>query len=227
MRQTKIVIPVLPRTIDEIKNLDLDLYQDADIIEWRADFLPLGQILEAAAVFFERFKAFKILFTVRTAKEGGALELSNASYVSLLKGIMFFKPDYVDIEYFSYPEAIKAMDKYRAQIVLSYHNFKEMPEDLTGRLIQMDKENTAFVKAAVMPQRECDVIDLLQITRDMTLEYGPHFVTMGMGELGMISRISGSITGSCWTFSYVGEASAPGQIVISDMVRFLDLFEEK
>lgn len=227
MRQTKIVIPVLPRTIDEIKNLDLDLYQDADIIEWRADFLPLEQILEVAAVFFERFKAFKILLTVRTAKEGGALELSKAAYVSLLKDIMVFKPDYVDIEYFSYPEAIKAMDKYRAQIVLSYHNFKEIPEDFTGRLIQMDKENTAFVKAAVMPQRECDVIDLLQITRDMTLEYGPHFVTMGMGDLGIISRISGSITGSCWTFSYVGESSAPGQIVISDMVRFLDIFEEK
>jgi 3-dehydroquinate dehydratase-1 len=37
------------------------------------------------------------------------------------------------------------------------------------------------------------------------------FIALSMGSLGMVSRISGILTGSCLTFGTAGEASAPGQ----------------
>ncbi len=139
--------------------------------------------------------------------------------------LLSYNPDYIDIEYFSFPHILEHLSSVKEKVVLSYHNFKEMPDDLTQRLVLMNEENTAFVKAAVMPQSECDVLDLLQITRDLTLEYGAHFITMGMGDLGKISRISGYLTGSCWTFASVGEESAPGQIDLDNLARLLELFE--
>jgi 3-dehydroquinate dehydratase-1 len=49
-------------------------------------------------------------------------------------------------------------------------------------------------------------------------------VTMSMGELGRISRVSGRVTGSAMTFGTVGVSSAPGQLpveVIREMMRQL------
>ena len=225
MKKTQIVVPIMPQNSADIDQLDPKLYQDADIIEWRADFLPLDQILPSAPQIFEKFQAFKVLFTVRTAKEGGNLDISNKKYSQLLHDILAFNPNWIDLEYFAHRPAINVMSDFRDKLVLSYHNFERMPNDLTGRLIEMDHEKTAYVKAAIMPQRECEVLDLMQITRDMTLEYGPHFITMAMGDLGKISRISGYLTGSCWTFASLENASAPGQISLQDTKRILQILE--
>ncbi|MFC4652086.1 type I 3-dehydroquinate dehydratase [Lactococcus nasutitermitis] len=227
MKNTQIVVPIMPTNQADIAEISVVDYKDADIIEWRADFLPKEEILAAATQIFEKFKDFKILFTIRTAREGGNIELSVKEYSQLLQEILEFKPDFIDIEYFSYKPALAQLEDYRDKIVLSYHNFQEMPTDLTRRLIQMWQEKTAFVKAAVMPQRECDVLDLLQITRDLTLEYGDNFITMAMGDLGKVTRLSGYLTGSRWTFASLKEASAPGQIALSDVKHILDIFENE
>ena len=34
----KLVVSVMPRNLEEAQALDASRYQDADIIEWRADF---------------------------------------------------------------------------------------------------------------------------------------------------------------------------------------------
>lgn len=47
-------------------------------------------------------------------------------------------------------------------------------------------------------------------------------VTMSMGQLGVISRITGELTGSAMTFASVQKASAPGQINVSDMQMLLE-----
>ncbi|MDM5145966.1 3-dehydroquinate dehydratase [Lactococcus lactis] len=212
MRKTKIVVPIMLTELAELEKVSVSDYRTADIVEWRADFLSADEILEMAPKFFEKFKESKILFTLRTVREGGNIQVSEKKYLQILQEILKFEPDYIDVEYFSHGPSFAALKNYRDKMVLSYHNFDEVPSDLTKRLIKMHEEGTAFVKVAVMPERECDVLDLLQITRDMTLEYGEHFISMAMGDLGRLSRISGYLTGSCWTFASLENSSAPGQI---------------
>ena len=216
MRRTKIVVPIMLTELTELEKVSVSDYHSADIVEWRADFLSADDIFEMAPKFFEKFKESKILFTLRTVREGGNIQVSEKKYLQILQEILKFDPDYIDVEYFS-----------REKIVLSYHNFDEVPTDLTSRLIKMHEEGTAFVKVAVMSERECDVLDLLQITRDMTLEYGNHFISMAMGDLGRLSRISGYLTGSCWTFASLENSSAPGQISLKETVEILDLLENE
>ncbi|MCT3132538.1 type I 3-dehydroquinate dehydratase [Lactococcus lactis] len=226
MRKTKIVVPIMLTELAELEKVSVSDYRTADIVEWRADFLSADEILEMAPKFFEKFKESKILFTLRTVREGGNIQVSEKKYLQILKEILTYNPAYIDVEFFTHGPSFAALKDFRDKMVLSYHNFDEVPTDLTNRLIKMHEEGTAFVKVAVMPERECDVLDLLQITRDMTLEYGDHFISMAMGDLGRLSRISGYLTGSCWTFASLENTSAPGQISLKETEYILDILEK-
>lgn len=226
MRKTKIVVPIMLTELAELEKVSVSDYRTADIVEWRADFLSADEILEMAPKFFEKFKESKILFTLRTVREGGNIQVSEKKYLQILEEILTYNPAYIDVEFFTHGPSFSALKDFRDKMVLSYHNFDEVPSDLTNRLIKMHEEGTAFVKVAVMPERECDVLDLLQITRDMTLEYGDHFISMAMGDLGRLSRISGYLTGSCWTFASLENSSAPGQISLKETEYILDILEK-
>lgn len=226
MRKTKIVVPIMLTELAELEKVSVSDYRTADIVEWRADFLSADEILEMAPKFFEKFKESKILFTLRTVREGGNIQVSEKKYLQILQEILTYNPAYIDVEFFTHGPSFAALKDFRDKMVLSYHNFDEVPSDLTNRLIKMHEEGTAFVKVAVMPERECDVLDLLQITRDMTLEYGDHFISMAMGDLGRLSRISGYLTGSCWTFASLDNSSAPGQISLKETEYILDILEK-
>ena len=226
MRKTKIVVPIMLTELAELEKVSVSDYRTADIVEWRADFLSADEILEMAPKFFEKFKESKILFTLRTVREGGNIQVSEKKYLQILQEILTYNPAYIDVEFFTHGPSFAALKDFRDKMVLSYDNFDEVPTDLTNRLIKMHEEGTAFVKVAVMPERECDVLDLLQITRDMTLEYGDHFISMAMGDLGRLSRISGYLTGSCWTFASLENSSAPGQISLKETEYILDILEK-
>lgn len=226
MRKTKIVVPIMLTELAELEKVSVSDYRTADIVEWRADFLSADEILEMAPKFFEKFKESKILFTLRTVREGGNIQVSEKKYLQILQEILTYNPAYIDVEFFTHGPSFAALKDFRDKMVLSYHNFDEVPSDLTNRLIKMHEEGTAFVKVAVMPERECDVLDLLQITRDMTLEYGEHFISMAMGDLGRLSRISGYLTGSCWTFASLDNSSAPGQTSLKETEYILDILEK-
>ena len=59
--------------------------------------------------------------------------------------------------------------------------------------------------------------DLLHLTMEMSGKLNKPLVTMSMGQMGVISRICGELTGSAITFASAGKASAPGQIAVEDM----------
>ena len=47
----------MPRSLEEAQALDATRYLDADIIEWRADYLPKEAILQVAPAIFENSQA--------------------------------------------------------------------------------------------------------------------------------------------------------------------------
>ena len=75
-----------------------------------------------------------------------------------------------------------------------------------------------------MPRKASDVARLLLVTAEAReAGLGP-LVTMAMGPLGSISRVSGGIFGSALTFAMSSTASAPGQMAVEDVKRSLGLF---
>jgi len=73
----KIVVPIMPTSLEEAQELELSRFEGADIIEWRADFLDKDSILTVAPAIFEKFAGFEIVFTIRTTRDGCGIHRTN------------------------------------------------------------------------------------------------------------------------------------------------------
>ncbi|ESV53900.1 3-dehydroquinate dehydratase [Streptococcus agalactiae LMG 14747] len=224
----RIVTPIMPRNVEEIKALDSEHLAEADLIEWRADYLAKDAIVALAPMVFEKCQGKEVIFTIRTSREGGQLEIAAQDYVDVIKEIASrHEPTYIDFEYYSYSSVYQQISHF-PNLVLSYHNFDETPEnyrDLMSGLVQL---SPAVVKMAVIPQTEQDVLDVMSYTRHFKDQYQDQiFATIAMGELGKLTRIAGRISGSSWTFASLDESSAPGQLSVAVTRQFLENLERK
>lgn len=223
----KLVVSVMPKSIEEAQGIDAMRYIDADIIEWRADFLPKEAILQVAPAIFEKFAGRELLFTLRTRAEGGEIDLDSAEYVQIIKDVaQLYQPEYIDFEYFSHKDIFEEMLDF-PNLVLSYHNFQETPENMMEILSELTSLTPKVVKVSVMAHTEQDVLDLMNFTRGFkTLNPEQEYVTISMGKVGKVSRITSDVTGSSWSFASLDEASAPGQISLSSMKKIREILNE-
>jgi 3-dehydroquinate dehydratase-1 len=223
----KLVVSIMPRTLEEAQQLDRSRYDGADVIEWRADFLDKNEILTVAPAVFEKFAGREILFTIRTRGEGGQIDLTSEEYLAIIQDIQsIYHPDYIDFEFYSHREVFEQMLEF-SNLVLSYHNFQETPENMMEILSELTSLSPKLVKVSVMSHNEQDVLDLMNYTRGFkTLNPEQEYVTISMGKIGKISRLTADLTGSSWSFASVGEESAPGQIPLENMRRIRELLNE-
>lgn len=223
----KLIVSVMPRSLEEAQALDATRYLDADIIEWRADYLPKEAILQVAPAIFEKFAGRELVFTLRTRSEGGEIDLSPEEYIHLIKEVAkLYQPDYIDFEYYSYKDVFEEMLDF-PNLVLSYHNFQETPENMMEILSELTILNPKLVKVAVMAHTEQDVLDLMNYTRGFkTLNPEQEYVTISMGKVGKVSRITADVTGSSWSFASLDEVSAPGQISLASMKKIREILDE-
>lgn len=223
----KLVVSVMPKSLEEAQGIDAMRYIDADIIEWRADFLPKAAILQVAPAIFEKFAGRELLFTLRTRAEGGEIDMDSAEYVQIIKDVaQLYQPEYIDFEYFSHKDVFEEMLDF-PNLVLSYHNFQETPENMMEILSELTSLTPKVVKVSVMAHTEQDVLDLMNFTRGFkTLNPEQEYVTISMGKMGKVSRITSDVTGSSWSFASLDEASAPGQISLSSMKKIREILNE-
>jgi len=59
-----------------------------------------------------------------------------------------------------------------------------------------------------------------------TLNPEQEYVTISMGKVGKVSRITADVTGSSWSFASLDEASAPGQISLANMKKIREILDE-
>lgn len=205
----------------------------ADMIEWRVDafdsyedFNEIRQILnELKSVVKEKI----FLYTFRTRKQGGEAEPEH----ELLDDLHDLAAesrcvDLIDIEFFAEEHPAKKIRRIREQgvhVIASHHDFEMTPppEVMSMLLDKMAAGGADLVKLAVMPKDCLDVIKLLEVTDGFRRNHkGVPIITMSMGALGSISRISGEYFGSCVTFGAHKVASAPGQFAMETLERMLE-----
>ena len=77
----KIIVPIVGKTMQQILDKADELkYYTYDVVEWRVDFyehaLDTGKVLEVAGALRAALGETPILFTFRTAREGGEQSIS-------------------------------------------------------------------------------------------------------------------------------------------------------
>jgi len=232
----KICVPIVGTTRDEILAAAKSFESvKKDVVEWRADwFEGVFDFAQVEAVLKELRRVLgntPILFTFRTANEGGEKAIEPAAYAELNKraaatGLI----DLVDVEAFTGDEVVRDIIESAHEsgvvVVASNHDFEKTPEkdEIVRRLRKMQELGADIPKIAVMPQSRKDVLTLLSATEEMASKYADRpIITMSMSATGLISRLCGECFGSALTFGAVGKASAPGQMNASDLSEILNL----
>lgn len=235
----KVIIPLVGKTEEEL--LDeavLVKSTNPDLVEWRVDYFEKVDKLSAVENISRKLRSalddIPLIFTFRTAREGGVKELSNDYYTQLnLAAIKSGSIDLVDVELFSTEDNIQtillAAKEHGVFVIMSNHEFSYTPQkdEIISRLLQMQKLGADILKIAVMPRSVGDVLTLLDATNMMKEQYAEKpVVTMAMGGLGLITRLSGEVFGSSLTFASGKEASAPGQIPVAELRTALEILHK-
>lgn len=234
----KICIPITGENKEEIL-LDVEeiLRQKPDLAEWRVDCYEEGEkkekVLEMLETITDKLGQIPLLFTFRTAGEGGSKEISFENYVKLLcRAADTGRIDLADVEiFFSQEDSEKLVGRLQekgVRVVASNHHFEGTPtkEEMLEILERMYNSNSDILKIAVMPKSFEDLLVLLDTTKEASGKYDRPLITMSMGETGFLSRICGEFTGSVLTFAAGRNASAPGQAAAVNMRNILENIHE-
>lgn len=234
----KIIVPMVGNTAEELeKEAELIHTLDCDLVEWRIDFFEQVSNFQAVASLSHNLKAIlekPLLITFRTKNEGGVFDLSESDYFELYKTIISNgNLNLLDVELFmpekQVNELIDLAHKNEIKIIMCNHDFQKTPEkeEIIHRLRSMQDKGADICKIAVMPTASEDVLTLLDATREMYETYAQvPLITMSMGALGMISRISGQVFGSAATFGSATTASAPGQVPVVELRKMLETLKQ-
>ena len=231
----KVCVPIVETDAAEILTaVEKAAVSAADLIEWRADHFvnhnDEAELLRVLQGVYQICAGKPLLFTLRSVKEGGKSEVSDEAYLSLVQAVIRSgNVDLVDVEMQKGEEICRQLLKnahlHSLPVVMSRHHFTTTPDDdlLVAEVRTMKELGADILKLAVMPLDKEDVVRLLLITEQLSRDYSDvPVVTVSMSGMGLISRISGEISGSAITFASLEKASAPGQISLAEMKELLD-----
>jgi 3-dehydroquinate dehydratase-1 len=154
--------------------------------------------------------------------------ISDKERKELLKIAINSGATYVDVEfetdYGFKQEIISAALSKNCDVIISYHNFESTPsrEQLKIIVNQSFDMGASVAKIACMVNKPEDNASLLSV-----YEPGKRIVSVGMGELGKISRIASLFMGAEFTFASATDEfpTAPGQISYTKLRTIVELLK--
>ncbi|MCY8087580.1 type I 3-dehydroquinate dehydratase [Bacillus sonorensis] len=232
----KICVPLVGKTLEQLKEEAAFLPSiRPDLAEWRADFFEdvedIDKVKEVLADIRAILKDIPLIFTFRSAEEGGEKEVSKEFYFSLNHAVAETGlADVIDVELFNEEQDVRRLVEtahmHRVFVIMSNHDFEKTPpvEEIIARLRKAQELGADLPKIAVMPETPADVLTLLEATHTMNERYAERpIITMSMAGSGVISRLAGEVFGSAMTFGAAEKASAPGQIAAAELKQILGI----
>lgn len=213
------------------KNLD-----EIDILEFRIDQWDhhIQELLyENLKVLSTLRKCPKLLVTYRTKSQGGNGTLSKEEYYKLIEAVSQINEiEMIDLEWDKsinrslYTQLIHKLNVAHKQVILSHHNFDLTPEieELKFIYYKMSQFEVEFLKLAVMPKTETDVLNLLQAMEMSSKTLKQHIIGISMGKIGVISRVAQEVFGGSVSYGCIDTPKAPGQIQIEELKRQLEFY---
>jgi len=222
---------ISPTVIDMWRDGIDAMRQGANLIEVRLDCLkPDEQTSEKLEFLMNRF-SLPIIITNRHGSEAsykGQMSFQEdieyeSNRIRVLQEAVKFREkntsalDFVDLEYRHYHEIER--DPNKTRLIISWHDFRTTSSYNELERIYSLLANTKpdIVKIATMINSETDARSILNLIRNCARI---PLIAIGMGELGVETRIEGPKLGAYLTYACLGgKSAAPGQITLSQLYR--------
>jgi len=204
---------------------DIEKYHSyCDLYELRADYLePLS--IPALASFPTQVKK-PVILTVRREVDGGHFKGSETERCGILRRSLLSGYRYVDLdEDFQDQETEQAALAGSVTIIRSFHDFSGVPAGLDRRLRNIKRNPGEIIKAAVMVQNTQELLKLVKQALELKAQDGwGNRIILGMGPMGLPTRVLSTLLGSSITYSSApGRQADPGHVdpqTLVDLYRF-------
>ncbi len=185
--------------------------QGAKMVELRLDYVAgrvnIGRLLADSP------EGCQVIITCRRKEDGGKWCGTEENRILILREAIAEGVDYVDLE-----EDIAAdIPRFgKTKRIISYHNFRNTPEDmqkLHGRMAQLDPDIIKIATTANDPHDNVRILEMMQESEIPT-------VAMCMGDIGTPSRILSPKFKAPYTYAtfHHERALAPGQLSFKQMM---------
>lgn len=236
--KSTIIIPIVGKSKEELIQQACYIRAiEAPMAEWRLDTFENYDDTEAVLDVMQELRDILedhiLLVTIRTEAEGGAFCGSDALYEKLYAELLKQGCcDMIDVESMKADALVEALCKAahaaHRHVVLSYHDFKQIPDNDTLRAVyqRMENQQGDILKTALMPQSEADVRRYMYEAYLAQQQSRYLCATMAMGREGTISRLFNAYTKSVFSFASLKQSSAPGQVAYPQMKQFYDICDQ-
>jgi len=173
--------------------------KQADLLELRLDFLQQPSL--TALQNLTAIMDVPYILTLRSKTQGGLFAGNEIARLNLIKTLLGAKPDYLDIENDVADEIIAELHQLapQTQLIRSFHNFHETPEDLTSIFNAMQHPDVSIYKLVTEANSSLDALRMMAFIQQHSTKH--RMVGHCMGEDGFFSRIAGQSIGNVFTYA--------------------------
>lgn len=153
-----------------------------------------------------------VILTARHRMEGGHWYRDEDERQTLyLDALPYVSAVDVEIQSSLLGRIVEEVSRCGRLIIASFHDFKATPPDEDLRDVVRIAKNAGahIIKIATFLNSEEDGLRLCGLLAEFP---DVHLCILGMGPLGSESRITFPLAGSCLTYGFVDQVSAPGQL---------------
>jgi 3-dehydroquinate dehydratase/shikimate dehydrogenase len=182
--------------------------QGARLVELRLDYI--GSRVNIQRLLKDR--PCPAIITCRREQDGGKWSGEESARQMLLREAVAMGVDYVDIE----DDIADLIPRFgKTKRIISYHNFRNTPDDLREIHTRLASKDADIVKIATMAQHPHDNLRMLEMVQESEVST----VGMCMGDIGTPSRILVGKFGAPFTYAtfHHERALAPGQLSFDQM----------
>ena len=183
--------------------------QGAKLVELRLDYISTRVNIQRLL----KDRPCATVITVRREQDGGKCTGTEEARLMLLREAIANGVEYVDLE----DDIAGKIPRFgKTKRIISYHNFRNTPDNLRELHDKMKALDADIVKIATMANHPHDNVRMLEMMQESDCPT----VGMCMGDIGTPSRILGPKFGAPFTYAtfHHERALAPGQLSYEQMV---------
>ena len=188
----------------------------ADMVELRVDYIIDFKKADLVEIMARVTK--ESIITCRSNSKSGAGKFTGslAQKIEILQTANDLGVNYIDIDAHEF-EQVKLIN-IKAKLIISYHSWQvtESFSKIKKQLNSMRKQHADIIKIATMINSESDSKVLTRILLEK--QENEKMIVLGMGPMGVFTRVLFPLLGSFLTFAAVGSSiSAPGQLDLTEL----------
>jgi len=184
--------------------------QGAELVELRLDYISTRVNIQRLL----KDRPCATVITVRREQDGGKYTGSEEARLIMLREAIANGVEYIDLE----DDIAGQIPRFgKTKRIISYHSFRNTPENLRELHTRLKALDADIVKIATMANQPHDNLRVLE----MMQESDSPTIGMCMGDIGTPSRILGPKFGAPFTYAtfHHERALAPGQLSYDQMTR--------